>query len=577
MTKLEIPNRNESLFLRLSLAALTCTLVLPVARSQTLPSGIINSPPTVIGDNESIGSNTTLNLFDGVRIRDLRAGALDGTSTNVVVNIFDAVVSFPSARSGSTINVFGGGAFITSSAGSTVNLFDGIVRPTRVGAGSTINISGGVAGSFTLYKDATVNLSGGNIEDGLRVTGGALNMTGGTIGADSLFGDGAKTTITGGNVGRNSWVLDDGNVEIAGSDFRLNGVPYTGSSVNLDGDYIFDGVMADGTPFVFSNLAVDRIPELKLRHTPPTTYNTTPLAVDATNYVVPNGLRPGQSLTLLGGILPRVFSVVESTLVVEDGVGANVELLGSVLKMSGGHLGETDLFPGSSADLAGGLVNTLYVQDGVSVDIRGDQRISQIYAYSGSTINFKGPDFNNRITAAPGSTVNISSGSVRGGSGKGSTFNVTGGSFYALPSLSASFNMSGGTARGTYHVTPGNAFHLSGGTFIGELRAHDGSEVDLFGREFFLDGIPVELRVGETLEILDRNRILSGTLADGSPFEFNLRMTIPVQNDGKSYFYSAARLTVTRVPEPRTLALILFFLVPLFLIGSRVERHNEVT
>lgn len=40
------------------------------AAAQTLPSGVINAPPTVIGPNESMGSNTVLNVSDGGLVGD---------------------------------------------------------------------------------------------------------------------------------------------------------------------------------------------------------------------------------------------------------------------------------------------------------------------------------------------------------------------------------------------------------------------------------------------------------------------------------------------------------------------------
>ena len=78
------------------------------APAQTLPSGVINVPPTIIGDDESIGSNTTLNVMEGGVVgNNFDAGLPDQLNENVVVNISGGTIgylssSFPPGSSGFT-------------------------------------------------------------------------------------------------------------------------------------------------------------------------------------------------------------------------------------------------------------------------------------------------------------------------------------------------------------------------------------------------------------------------------------------------------------------------------------------
>jgi hypothetical protein len=109
---------------------LACLLValLPAALYAQFTT-IINVPPDIAPN--SIGQNTQLNLFDGGSIGDnFNAGASDGTSTNVEVNIAGGTVSTGlDAWGGSTVNISGGRVLSDFKAqfGSTVNFTGGTI------------------------------------------------------------------------------------------------------------------------------------------------------------------------------------------------------------------------------------------------------------------------------------------------------------------------------------------------------------------------------------------------------------------------------------------------------------------
>ena len=84
--------------------------------------------------------------------------------------------------------------------------------------------------------------------------------------------------------------------------------------------------------------------------------------------------------------------------------------------------------------------------------------------------------------------------------------------------------------------------NISGGSVGGQFEARSGSKVNLFGTDFLIDGVALtEPSVGEAFGLTDRGVLLSGVLADGSPFQFDV---------SSRYFSPDATLTLTLVPEP---------------------------
>src|SRR6185503_19996706 len=94
----------------------------------------------------------------------------------------------------------------------------------------------------------------------------------------------------------------------------------------------------------------------------------------------------------------------------------------------------------------------------------------------------------------------------------------------------------------------GSTVNISGGVFAAPIEIYDGVNLNVTGREFYLSGLPIEnLTPGQPLVLTQRNAVLTGVLADGSPFRFLLY----------EYGYggrvsSQATLTLNLVPEPAT-------------------------
>ena len=177
---------------------------------------------------------------------------------------------------------------------------------------------------------------------------------------------------------------------------------------------------------------------------------------------------------------------------------------------------------------------------------------------AGSEVNISGGSIGSSGLASS-SAVNISGGSVGDDfeAGSFSEVSISGGSvgndFTARPA--SAVNISGGSVGNSFRALGNTEINISGGTVGEEFDAAPNSEINLFGSDFFLDGVPLDgLPINDAFRIFDRNVTLSGLLADGSAFTFDLN---PIEKSDEDYFDPRATLTVTLVPEPDSLAMIL--------------------
>lgn len=252
--------------------------------------------------------------------------------------------------------------------------------------------------------------------------------------------------------------------------------------------------------------------------------------------------------------------------------GGTIEYLSaehdSVINVSGGRLGAdnggTDAF------------ETMFTSDNAVANISGGF-VEEITAVGASMINMTDGsvgDGTRGVNLRDDSVLNLSGGTVArvstaGGSGEGPFVSITGGNVVgsvAVRDPGTAAHVSGGSVE-TISATNGGRFTILGGTVsefatsatgstaniaggtIGALRALTASTLNLFGREFLLDGVPVEgLVFGVPTEITDRDVTLSGLLADGTAFSFELHSEnmAPVEFD---WIHPDALLTVT-LPLP---------------------------
>ncbi len=225
---MRIPSSNTML-------CLACNIALTAGQALGQFTTVLNIPPdpNITGSFQSIGSNTQLNLLTGGFIgENFAAGARDGTSTNVEMNIFGGSVAMGFVALKSTVNISGGDVGISFGIGnSTVNMSGGWLRNFNADDNSLVNISGGLVGHFDSRNGTKVKITGGNIGgQNLARSGSTVDISGGQVGSFSavdggivnvasgafvngFFGeDGSIFGLTGGNVGSIARSLSNGSI-----------------------------------------------------------------------------------------------------------------------------------------------------------------------------------------------------------------------------------------------------------------------------------------------------------------------------------------------------------------------------
>lgn len=160
---------------------------------------------------------------------------------------------------------------------------------------------------------------------------------------------------------------------------------------------------------------------------------------------------------------------------------------------------------------------------------------SSFDALSGSEINVRGGSVGAEFDAFADSEVNISGGFVEAG------FDANAGS---------AVNISGGSVGNGFDAFSGSVVNISGGVLGDDFDAVSGSQINIFGSDFALDDVPLEegtVTAEAAFTIEDRDVVLSGLYADGTPFSFDLNSTFSA---GQDFFSTSATLTVTLGPPP---------------------------
>ena len=174
---------------------------------------------------------------------------------------------------------------------------------------------------------SVVNITGGTVDIGVQV---ALSQIG--LNASS----GSEVNISGGSFGRDFVAYPGSDVELIGGEFRLNGAPFSDSSITLNEGDVFSGTLSDGSVFIFSDPVMesggDALSGVQLTSAILPTLDLSPVVVSTSNPSHLSGLRPGQTLTLQeAGELGGSFEVVNATLNVEGGnLGCDAEATNSL-------------------------------------------------------------------------------------------------------------------------------------------------------------------------------------------------------------------------------------------------------
>ena len=247
---------------------------------------------------------------------------------------------------------------------------------------------------------------------------------------------------------------------------------------------------------------------------------------------------PGDEAVITGADNESIGEVAGQTTqlnVADNGAVGNMFTagLGSEVNISGGAIGNfLTTAAGSEVNVSGGVVGfTFTIDSGSQLNVSGGN-MGTGGEVSGE-LNITGGSVGNSLVACSGGVLNISGGSV-------------GDFLFAEPD--SEINISGGTvgsgnSAGVMFVAFGDSqVNISGGTIASFFSAEANSSVNITGTEFFVDGNPmVNLQVGQPFVVADRGVTLTGVLADGEPFSFNLMSTFSPTD----FFSPAATLTVT--------------------------------
>ncbi len=382
-----------------------------------------------------------------------------------------------------------------------------------------VNITGG--GVFEMFANSgsNINMDGGQIFQFTANSGSNSRFSGGTV-LQLRANSGSTVNISGGDINRSLEARAGSQVTIHGGDFRLNSTPLSGLASNgdsipftLPSESVLTGTFADGTVFILDNQ--DWCSECNLDELVGSTLvAATPPAIirhviNDPSELDQQGLRAGQTLNLgAGASIGADFTAVGAEIHLNGGVfGDYLDIADTTLTITDGMIGDGfDAFNASIVNISGGSIGG-HLGD----DIPGIHR--------GATLNFTGGTISSSFTMYPGSTANLKDGQT---------------SFFGVGDNSIG-NISGGEHD----------------NYFGALN----STTNIFGLSFTLDG--VELTPGmtpnEILTILDRNVLLEGILADGTPFHSTLNT---IFEPGNYRFNEGANVNLILVPEPGTLGLI---------------------
>lgn len=424
-------------------------------------------------------------------------------------------------RAGQTLNLNAGGtlpAVFGAGWGSEVNIAGGDIGGDFEAAGATVNISGGLfAGAYDAFHATTTNLSGGNLGSSASFVSSTFNMTGGRLGNRPVFADGSTARVAGGTIDDRLELHDGSSLTLVGNEFRIDGVLVLGLEtdgtllqVTLPSTAVLSGTLADGTPIAISGRDGDSVlggtVTLEAANLPA----IGPSMIDAATEPVPLGIRSGQTLTVgTGSQVPLAFNAGRGSRVEVVGgeVGNNLEAVAAEVLIESGSVGSSfDAYDGTTVTMTGGTLGSNASVYSNSTFKQSGGAVSSLSAIDGGTLTIGGDSTNGSVYLRESSTLHLEDGSVS-----------------LLEASESTVNISGGLILGRTTLDLGTVATIAGGRLGDGLSIVDGASVTLLGGEFYLDGMLVGglNSTGDSATVnVGPDSVLSGTLADGTPFAF---------------------------------------------------------
>lgn len=210
-----------------------------------------------------------------------------------------------------------------------------------------------------------------------------------------------------------------------------------------------------------------------------------------------------------------------------------IVLSGGEILVSGGNVEDFTSLGSGLFRLVEGAVGNAYVDTDSSSVISGGQ-VTGLFESYGGTFSMSG-GFVRELQATYYSETMISGGEIRLVRGNWpdvvpATIGITGGSVGKLFASSAST--------------------ISGGE-VDSISAGSMTTLEITASEFLLNGNVLEsIPLNGSVVFSDRDVTLSGTFADGTPFEFDLNSTGDYNSLTRDFFSPEATLILTLLPEP---------------------------
>lgn len=408
---------------------------------------------------------------------------------NQIVATVDGVPN--GLRTGQTLIVDAGASIndnFTALHGSMMVVKTGGEVGSQLKMAGDVQLAGGAIGSGLTLLGSRADVAAGRIGAWSSAQrGSTVELSGGSIGESFHLGEGAKFSASAGYLGPGFTTLPGSQAEISGGIIGIRFSTEVDSEVVLIGnDFMINDRPVMGLGQIGDSVAIDLRDRDRLVGT----------LQDGTRFILSGDEQfdriANGTLTLrLADVAPTPDQLM--TLVDENAPGG-IRIGQTLVVKDGGVVDD---------DFSTGLESLLVVHGG---DV-GDRLRSQ----SGN-IRIYGGRIGERAELVRNSEMNVFGGEV--GSG-----------------LTAYF---------------GSTLNIHGGSIEDGLMAHRLSTVNLFGTEFQLDGVDItETLSNEVATVVRRRNVkLSGILADGSPFEFDLN---PDYGLGDR-FDSTATLTLTLSP-----------------------------
>ena len=400
--------------------------------------------------------------------------------------------------------------------GSTIAVAGGSIDHGFEATGAAVTLSAGSIGDQgAVYRDTTIQISGGSVGSNFEAgPGSRVEVSGGTIGDVFVAHAESEVIYSGGKFAPWLQAKAGSSFSIVGGGFRMNGVPITPTAgsqqIDLPEAGVLSGTLVDGSTFAFSGDLQWFAPgslSLQAAEVPA----AGPVVIRLPSDPIPQGLRSGQTLLMAdGGVLGDQFTAD----------------WGSIVRMSGGHIGNRFQAVGSFVNINGGTVGSIDALFGSVVNIAGGEVEHQVTAHRGAIINLSAGDVSGGVNASYGGRVNISGGTVGGYSSatSHSAISISGGvvarDIYLAEA--SSLSVTGGEILGEIFAWGGSQVELSGGRWGDDLSIDVGGQATFLGSDFRIDGELVDGNLLGTLIAVDlpERSVLSGVFSDGTPFAF---------------------------------------------------------